>query len=169
MLRSKRSHRRRFVRADARALELRGAELPLNPPWSVVGHRLGRETSPQARRCECRSDRAVARRCARRNVGSAEVCSGIRASGHSKTRKDTPALPFCQRPISTRKPKDSKCPVAMKTVGDRIRKKRLDCGLTQKQLARMLRVNEMTIANWELNHTSPLSRLIAKINRFLSG
>ena len=45
----------------------------------------------------------------------------------------------------------------------------MDCGLTQKQLARLLRVNEMSIVNWELNRTTPATRLMKRVAEFLNN
>ena len=53
------------------------------------------------------------------------------------------------------------------TLGDHLRKRRLDLGLLQKQLAEKLGVDEMTICNWEINRTSPQLRFIPKIIAFL--
>lgn len=55
----------------------------------------------------------------------------------------------------------------MVTIGDHIRKRRLDLKLTQKQVAGILGVNEMTIVNWELGHTEPLKKHTARIIDFL--
>ena len=55
----------------------------------------------------------------------------------------------------------------MRTLGDHLRKRRLDLGLLQKEVARILRVNESTIANWELNHNFPQLRFIPAIIEFL--
>ena len=58
-------------------------------------------------------------------------------------------------------------PKELATIGDRVRKRRLDLTLTQKEVADIIRVNEMTIVNWELNHCQPLRRNIPKIIDFL--
>ena len=42
-----------------------------------------------------------------------------------------------------------------RTLGERIRKWRLEQGLFQKELAEMLDVDEMTIVNWERGKTKP--------------
>jgi len=43
-----------------------------------------------------------------------------------------------------------------KTLGQRIRKARLERGLYQESLAKLLGVTETTIANWELERTRPV-------------
>ena len=53
------------------------------------------------------------------------------------------------------------------TLGDHLRKRRLDLGLLQKDVAQRLGVNIDTVTNWELNRTEPALRFIARIIRFL--
>ena len=55
----------------------------------------------------------------------------------------------------------------MKTLGDHLRKRRLDLGLLQGDVAEELDVNKMTVCNWETNRTSPQLRLIPRIITFL--
>jgi len=55
----------------------------------------------------------------------------------------------------------------MKTLADHIRKKRLDLGLFQRDVASLLNVNETTIFNWENNRTTPALHHIPAIIRFL--
>ena len=58
-------------------------------------------------------------------------------------------------------------PKGIKTLGDHIRKKRLDLGLFQKDVAKQIRVNKDTIHIWETNRTEPELRLIPHIIDFL--
>jgi DNA-binding transcriptional regulator YiaG len=55
----------------------------------------------------------------------------------------------------------------MKTLGDHIRRKRLDLGLRQRDVARQIGVNKDTIYNWEMNRTEPEVRVIPDIILFL--
>ena len=55
----------------------------------------------------------------------------------------------------------------MKTLGDHLRKRRLDLGLLQTEVAEQLGVDDMTICIWETNRTSPQLRLIPSIIAFL--
>jgi len=55
----------------------------------------------------------------------------------------------------------------LKTLGDHLRKKRLELGLLQKDVAKILGVSQDTIYNWENNRTSPSLRSIPKIIEFL--
>jgi len=51
----------------------------------------------------------------------------------------------------------------LRTLGDHLRKRRLDLGLLQCEVAQRLQVNQMTISNWETNRTSPQRRFIPRI------
>src|SRR3989338_7434116 len=53
------------------------------------------------------------------------------------------------------------------TIGDHIKKRRLDLGLFQKQVAAQIGADEMTICNWELKLTEPEVCFIPKIIEFL--
>jgi len=55
----------------------------------------------------------------------------------------------------------------LKTLGDHLRKVRLDRGLSQMDVARMLKVTENTITGWELNRNQPTARLDKAIIAFL--
>jgi transcriptional regulator with XRE-family HTH domain len=52
-------------------------------------------------------------------------------------------------------------------VGDHIRRRRLDLGLTQRTLARQLGVREETVHLWETGRARPLPRHFGRIVRFL--
>lgn len=58
-------------------------------------------------------------------------------------------------------------PAEPKTLGEHIRRRRLDQGLTQRILAERWCVRSETIAAWELGRTGPGIRQMAKIVRFL--
>jgi len=58
-------------------------------------------------------------------------------------------------------------PVALLTIGDHIKKKRIELKLFQTKLADRLGVNEMTIVNWERNHTTPEVSMFPGIIDFL--
>ncbi len=53
------------------------------------------------------------------------------------------------------------------TLGDRIRKRRLELGLTQKELTKMFGVTDVTISKWELNFSNPEFSHLSKIYEFL--
>ncbi len=52
-------------------------------------------------------------------------------------------------------------------MGDHIKKKRLDLGLWQKQVAEKIGVDEATLYNWEKQRTAPKLPYIPKIIAFL--
>jgi transcriptional regulator with XRE-family HTH domain len=54
------------------------------------------------------------------------------------------------------------------TLGEHVRKRRLELGLTQTQAAERLGVNPWTILNWEKGHTEPPIKSMPAIIRFLS-
>lgn len=58
-------------------------------------------------------------------------------------------------------------PKELRTIGDHIRKRRLDLKLTQKQVAELVGVDQTTVWNWESNRTEPLTRHLPSIIIFL--
>lgn len=76
-------------------------------------------------------------------------------------------MPFCHLRLTAPKPTDPAYPNTLKTLGDHLRKKRLDLGLLQCDVGEKLGVTESTIWNWEKNATTPAIRLIPRIIRFL--
>jgi DNA-binding transcriptional regulator YiaG len=58
-------------------------------------------------------------------------------------------------------------PTSPRTVGDHIRRKRLDLGLGQRTLARQLGVREETVHLWETGRARPLARHYGRVVRFL--
>lgn len=77
------------------------------------------------------------------------------------------ALPFCHIRRTAQRPPDSAYPKTLTTIGDHIKKRRLDLGLFQKQTASQIGADVMTICNWELGLTEPEVRFIPKIIEFL--
>ena len=65
-------------------------------------------------------------------------------------------MPFCSLTLTAKKP--SKTPENPKTIGEHIKKRRLEMALTQAQLARRLSVSECTITGWKKNRSNPTSR-----------
>ena len=66
-----------------------------------------------------------------------------------------------------KKPKSSKYPKTLITIGDHIRKKRLDSKLLQQDVARLIGVTECTVTNWEKHRTEPMLWVMPKIIEFL--
>ena len=54
-----------------------------------------------------------------------------------------------------------------RTLGERLRKWRLERGLCQVDLAKMVGVNEMTIVNWEKGRTKPTKKNLDRIKAIL--
>jgi len=84
------------------------------------------------------------------------------------------ALPFCKvtlrgvrclhGPYFTEK---KGYPATPKTVGEAIRKRRLDLGLKQTEVAKRIGCNELTVVNWEKGHTAPRVNHLPGIAAFL--
>jgi len=77
------------------------------------------------------------------------------------------ALPFYHFSLKGPRPIAKAYPKELKTLGDWIRKTRLDKGLFQEQVAQILGVTEQCITNWELGHSEPEVRYIPKIIEFI--
>ena len=58
-------------------------------------------------------------------------------------------------------------PASPKTIGEAIRKRRLDLGLKQRDAAKMIGCNYLTIVNWEKGHFTPRVNHMAGLVRFL--
>jgi transcriptional regulator with XRE-family HTH domain len=58
-------------------------------------------------------------------------------------------------------------PDVLNTLGDHVRKRRLDLGLRQRDVAAQLEVNVMTVNYWETNRNHPSLRMIKRITDFL--
>ncbi|WP_414645324.1 helix-turn-helix domain-containing protein [Candidatus Binatus sp.] len=91
----------------------------------------------------------------------------IRAADRCKSRTGIPALPFCQVRLCGQKPKDYRYPSTLNTIGDHLRKARLDRRLFQKDAAKELGVSEAAVYNWETGKAVPSIRSIPGIIRFL--
>jgi transcriptional regulator with XRE-family HTH domain len=76
-------------------------------------------------------------------------------------------LPFCHATLKAQKPLPPAYPNSLKTLGDHLRKRRLDLSLRQKDVSEKLGVAEATVWYWEKNLTSPSLRYIPKIIKFL--
>jgi transcriptional regulator with XRE-family HTH domain len=78
-------------------------------------------------------------------------------------------LPFYELKLSHVKPKDHAYPKNVKTLGDRIRARRLDLGLFQKDVASQMGVTKETIMVWEKNHHEPHLSQLPKITQFIGS
>jgi transcriptional regulator with XRE-family HTH domain len=87
--------------------------------------------------------------------------------GSLKIHKDRGSLPFCHVTLSTTKPADRAYPAELKTIGDHLRKRRLDLGLLQREVARQIGVTKCTVQYWETNRVAPALRFRPRITSFL--
>lgn len=69
--------------------------------------------------------------------------------------------------LRTQRPLNSAYPKEIRTLGDHIRKKRIDLGLLQRDIARMLGVSKAVVWQWETNYTSVQTYLIPRVVEFL--
>ena len=67
------------------------------------------------------------------------------------------------------KPKPAGYPITLRTLGDRLRAKRVDLRLSQKDVAAIIGVSVDTLCYWENNRVQPSRRLLPRILSFLSG
>lgn len=82
-------------------------------------------------------------------------------------RRYIDALTICNACLTALKPKNDKYPKALKTLGDHLRKVRLDKNLHQSEVAKILNVNEESIRGWELNRNNPTPKFAKKIIQFI--
>lgn len=75
-------------------------------------------------------------------------------------------MPFCHL-VLTASLHTEPYPKEINTLGDHLRKKRLDLKLRQTDVADRLGVDEMTIVNWELGKTHPRIHLLPRITELL--
>ena len=71
--------------------------------------------------------------------------------------------PFAKLTFKAKKPNRKPYPKELKTYGDHLRKKRLDLEFSQPQVAKIIKVDENSITQWELNHTNPQNHFISWI------
>ncbi len=74
---------------------------------------------------------------------------------------------FVNLTFSAKRPVNPAYPAKLETLGDHLRKVRLDRGLSQPEVARQLVVTTDTVTNWELNRYKPQVRFLERIVRFL--
>ena len=77
------------------------------------------------------------------------------------------ALPFCSLKLKSKVPLSKKYPKEINNLGDHLRKRRLDLGLLQREVAEKIGVTSTTICGWEGQRIQPEIRFIARIIKFL--
>jgi transcriptional regulator with XRE-family HTH domain len=88
------------------------------------------------------------------------ACTCSRVWGARAIHSDTVALPFCNLRVRGPRPRvfPRGYPHEPRTVGERIRRRRLDRMLTQRTLAERLGCWPETVAAWERDESEPLAR-----------
>lgn len=69
--------------------------------------------------------------------------------------------------LRAKRPLNPAYPAKLDTLGDHLRKTRIDRGLSQPEVARILHVTPDTVTGWELNRHQPPARLAKTIITFL--
>ena len=77
------------------------------------------------------------------------------------------ALPFCGAELLAKKLKNPAYPKSLTTLGDHVRKRRLDLRLRQQDVAATLGVTGSALANWEVNRVTPEFTRLPLIIAFL--
>lgn len=77
------------------------------------------------------------------------------------------SLLICHITLRGEKPNPTGYPKAPKTLGEALKKRRMDLGSLQREVATKLGVNEASVWNWEKGRTAPAKRFITRIRRFL--
>jgi len=77
------------------------------------------------------------------------------------------SLPFCHISLKASKPKSSEYPKELKSLGDHLRKRRLDLKLLQKDVGQRIGGSASDVWNWENNRVSPAVKFIPAILAFL--
>ena len=76
-------------------------------------------------------------------------------------------LIFASIELNAPKPLPIGLPANPKTIGEHIRKVRMERGLFQKDVAKIIGVETCTLENWERNRTKPFLELLPSIFGFL--
>src|SRR5262245_32783882 len=74
------------------------------------------------------------------------------------------AFPFCT--VRFRLPKPP-YPEALRTIGDHLRKRRLDLCLRQREVAELVGAKRQTLAGWETQGLRPASDLLPRVLEFV--
>ena len=77
------------------------------------------------------------------------------------------SLPSCGIHLRAPKPLPKAYPRQLKTIGDHIRKRRLDLELRQVDVAQRLGVSVASVGDWEAGETSPSIHFTPKVIEFL--
>jgi transcriptional regulator with XRE-family HTH domain len=95
------------------------------------------------------------------------VCTCTACGDAPGSRTGTPALPFCNLKLKSPKPLTRAYPTELRSIGDHVRKRRLDLGLSQRQVALRIGIDKTSVFNWETGTASPNLRALPGVLRFL--
>ena len=140
---------------------------PANEPASPRGIRNNSAPSPPAPRHACQTGLTSARSAARGRPTPAAACTCTASVDVRESHKDTPALPFCNLKLKSPRPIDRAYPTELRSIGDHVRKRRLDLGLLQKEVALRIGVDKTTVNNWEAGTAFPSLRAQPAVIEFL--
>lgn len=74
---------------------------------------------------------------------------------------------FANLTFTQKRPLPDKYPIEPKTIGEHIRKRRMDLKMTQKELSKHFGVTEDTITYWEVGRSMPQKKFYSRIISFL--
>ena len=75
-------------------------------------------------------------------------------------------MPFCKIRLEAKRT-DPRLPKEIRTLGDHIRKKRIELGLRQREVANLLGAAPQSVNAWERNYHRPVLRVFPAIKDFL--
>ena len=78
------------------------------------------------------------------------------------------ALLSCRVCLKGKKPRDKAYPKEVTTIGDAIRKRRLDLGLLQRDVAKIIECDKASVLNWEKGHTHPSANHMLQVVNFVA-
>jgi transcriptional regulator with XRE-family HTH domain len=64
---------------------------------------------------------------------------------------------------------DHKYPSNPQTLGEKLKKARMDKGMTLKEAAALFGVSETTVLNWEIQGKMPEESRMGRLNEFITG
>lgn len=76
-------------------------------------------------------------------------------------------MPFCHARLSARKPERRLYPKTLETLGDHLRKRRLDLGLLQREAAEQIGCSVASVTSWERDRAQPKVSVLPAIIDFL--
>lgn len=79
----------------------------------------------------------------------------------------TGALPTCHIVLRASRPKPASYPKAPQTLGEHIRRRRMDLDLLQSDVAARIGAHTLSVTNWEIGHSEPEIRFLPAILGFL--